>query len=873
MGATASFPAWADRVYGALLLAYPVPFREEHSREMRAAFRSRWHEERREHGVTGLARLWLSVLLDTLSTAARWQSDTLARDLRYAWRTLTDRRSRGFSTAALLTLAIGIGAVTAIFTIVHAVLLAPLPYREPDRVVRLRDTNPSRGIESFTSSAPNFRSWQSAQAFSHLSALRGADSNLADGAEPVRVSGLKVSANFWDMLGIRPVAGRSFLPDEGVPDSVPVAMIGEGLWKRRYGGDMAAIGRTVDVNRVPRVIIGIAPDDVGFASGIDLWLPLNDPVSDDNRGDHQLIVFGRLAPGVTLPQAQEEMSALSSQLEREFPEDNGGWSVVVDPMRRFIVAAEVVQRLRIVMVAVALLLLVAAINVANLQIARSSGRLNEIGVRLALGASRARLVRQMVTESMLLSAMGGAAGIALAWAGVRAAGAWLPASLPRREALAIDLPVLLLAIVCIALTALLTGLLPARLALRADVQEALKSTGRSSTARRSPARHVLVGAQLALATMLVVGAALLTQSLVRLQHVSLGFADPERLLTTRLTRSGSGGEMMDRDRDFFRALIEEVGALPGVTSAAVCSEVPFGESPTAMPIAPDGRSARVPGESIQANWRIVTGGFFRTMQIPLRRGRTFEEGREPWESMILSEGLARRLWPDGRDPIGRQVKLGNNRTYRIVGVVGDVRQLELREDPTPTMYISTSWIVLPTMTLVVRTPTEMAALVQPVRRIVERLDPGQPISAFQTMRSAVATNAAAPRLNAVLVASFAVLALVVAVVGVAGVVGYSVGQRTRELAVRLALGSSPGAAVWHVMRGGLSMCAAGILCGVAAALALGRALSSVLYGVAAHDPPTLVATAIALLAAATLACWLPARRATRISPSRTLREG
>jgi putative ABC transport system permease protein len=332
--------------------------------------------------------------------------------------------------------------------------------------------------------------------------------------------------------------------------------------------------------------------------------------------------------------------------------------------------------------------------------------------------------------------------------------------------------------------------------------------------------------------------------------------------------------MRDRNLAFFNALVEEVRALPGVAAAGLSSEVPFGANTTEMPIAAEGRSPGVPGESIQANWRIVTRDFFRMMQIPLRRGRTFEQDGEPRQSMILSEGLARQLWPDGRDAVGREVKLGNGQTFTIVGVVGDVRQLELaEEEPTPTMYISTSWYLWPTMTLVVRTQTEPTSLAPAIRRAVARLDPHQPVSDFQTMRSVVAANAAEPRLNTVLVASFAGLALLLAVVGVAGVVGYSVGQRTRELAVRLALGASPGQAVRHVMGGGLAMCTFGILCGVGAALALGRALSSVLFGVDAHDPLTLLGTSAALLAAAALACWLPARRATRISPSLTLREG
>jgi putative ABC transport system permease protein len=355
--------------------------------------------------------------------------------------------------------------------------------------------------------------------------------------------------------------------------------------------------------------------------------------------------------------------------------------------------------------------------------------------------------------------------------------------------------------------------------------------------------------------------------------VTLGFADPDHLLTTRITRSDATDEAFGRNRRFFEAVEEEVRALPGVVAAGVSSEVPFGGDDTAMTISPTQSSASLPKGGVQASWRIATGDYFRTLQIPLRRGRLFAPRDEPRKTMVLSEGLARRLWPGGEDPVGRQVQLGNQQVFTVVGVVGDVRQVGLKDDPTPTMYMSTSWYLWPTMTLVVRTQGDPAALAQAVRRRVARLDPRQPVSAFQTLRNAVAASAATPRLHTVLLASFAGLALLLAGVGVAGVVGYAVGQRTRELAVRLALGAAPGRAVWHVMSGGLRVCAVGILCGLAASLALGRALSGVLYGVGAHDPLTLLATAATLLAAAAVACWLPARRATRIDPCVTLREG
>jgi putative ABC transport system permease protein len=875
MGATSRVPVWAERVYAALLRTYPASFREEYAGEMRAAFRSRWREERQAGGPLGMAHLWLAVLLDTLVTAARTHGEVLGRDLRYAVRSLTRRESWSFTGAALLTLALGIGAVTAIFTIVHAVLLAPLPYREPGRVVRIWETQPALGIDSFTASMPNFRSWrESARGFSQLAALRDASSNLTDGREPEHVTGFGITTNLWDLLGIQPVAGRAFTPEDDRPGRGPVAMISEGLWKRRYGGSASALGRTLDVNLVPHVIVGIVPQDVGFATDADLWLPMgHDPELEQNRGDHRLTVVGRLAPGVAFGQAQGDLQRVASQLEREFPDTNKGWSARVAPVRDWIVDAEVGQRLRILLAAVALLLLVAATNVANLQIARAGSRLREIGVRLALGASRARLVRQMLTENLLLATGGGIMGLALAWACVRAAAAVLPVSIPHRDNLSLDLPVLLVAGLCVGVTALLAGLLPARMALRSNVQDALQQAGRSTTGGRSPARHALVAVQLALATLLVVCAALLTQSLVRLQQVALGFADPDHLLTTRITRSDTTDERIGDNREFFDGLVEQVRGLPGVVTAGVSSEAPFGADDTSMAILPVPLAAGVPKEGVQASWRIVTTGYFQTLQVPLRRGRLFAARGEPRKSMVLSEGLARHLWPDGQDPLGREVSLGNGQLFTVVGIVGDVRQLGLKQDPTPTMYMSTSWYLWPTMTLTVRTRIEPAALIPDVRAAVARLDPHQPVAGFQTMRSAIAANAAAPRLNTILLGSFAGLALVLAAVGVAGVVGHTVGQRTRELAVRLALGSTPGQAVRHAMRDALRMCALGILLGLGAALALGPALSSVLYGVGAYDPLTLLLTAAALLAAATAACWLPARRASRISPCVTLREG
>ena len=840
---------------------------------MATAFRHRWRDEREGRGVRGTLWLWATVVADILRTAPAAHAEMLIRDIRYGIRSLTQRRHLPFTSAAVLTLALGIAAVTTIFTVVHAVLFAPLPYRDGDRVVRIIDTSPARGIEEFSTSLPNFESLQQrARSFTSISALSGRTVNLTGSGEPERVPAASVSWNFWETTGLPPLAGRSFVQSEDTGPVPGVVMIGESFWSRRYGRSPAVIGTTIDVNLVPRLIVGIAPQDAGFASDIDIWLPLGrDPEYATHRGDRRLIVLGRLAPGISLDQAKDELTRLAASLEAEFPDANRDWRMDALPARNWIVGDELQQRLRIVLAAVALLLLVAATNVANLQLTRATGRGREIAVRLALGASRPRLVRELVTESLVLCTAGGLAGVALAFAGVRVAAAVLPASIPRLDAISINVPVLLVATACVLLTTILSGLVPATVAVRASVRDALQQAARGTTGTRGRARQLLVAVQIALATALVVAAALLGQSLAGLQRVSLGFADPDRLLTARITRSEATEDSYSRDAAFYKALIDEVRTLPGVISVGLASEVPFGAFDTMMSA---GITPPVPGapvEGIQASWRIVTGDYLRTMQVPVLKGRLLDEWKDPPRSMMVSDSLARRLWPDGRDPVGSRVWLGNRQAYTVVGVVADMRQTGLAGDEAPTMYMSPRWVILPTMALVVRTAGDPQALAQPIRAAVARVDPRQPVADFSTMRSAVAGSVAEPRLNSVLLASFAALALLLASIGVAGVVGYAVGQRAPEIAVRLALGSSPAGAVRLVMRGAMALCAAGIGAGLLIGLGLGRAMSGVLYGIRPHDAPTLVGAACVLMAVALVACWLPARRAARIDAAMALR--
>ena len=862
-----SRPTLAARVYRLVTRIYPAPFREEYDRELESSFRSQLA------GAAGASRVRVAAgaAADVLATAPGMHLDLLRQDLRYAWRTLTARAQRPFAASAVVTLALGTGAAAAVFSVVHAVMLAPLPYRDAAGLVRVYETNAARGITAFSASVPNLDSWRRQVASMTFAAAREAPANLTGRGAALRVTGLAVTANFFETLGLPVVTGRSFSAAEDRPGGPRVALISEGLWQSRYGGAADLVGRSIQVDGVAHAVIGVAPQDVGFSQDVDLWVPLRADPAAESRGDKQLDVVARLVPGVTIAEAESELQAAAAALSREFPADNGGWSARIEPIFDWIVGAELPQRMRLLALAVVLLLAVACASVANLQMARAASRSGEMGVRLALGASRARLLRQTLTESLVLAGAGAATGVALGFAIVHVSRAALPGSIPRLAAVSLNASVLAAALLSTLIVAVISGLLPALLAGRADIREALQHGGRASAgAARAPVRRLLVALQLALSTCLVAGAALLLQSTWHMQRQPLGVSQPERLLTASLTRPQGAEWDLRQDLRFYDAVLAEAGALPGVGTAALSSGVPLARGNTGMEVSST-REAR--GEAlggVQAAWRIVSSGYFDAMGMPMLRGRTFDPS-DPRRSMVISRSLAEQLWPAGEDPVGRTAYLGNGQAMLVVGVTGDVRLGSLVRDPAPAMYFPTSWYVWPTMTLVLRTSGDPAALGASLRGAVARVDPAQPIFDIETMSAIVGRRVAEPRLNATLLAVFAALALSLAAVGVAGVTAFTVARRTPELAVRQALGASPSQAMRLVFASGLKLCAAGILAGIAAALLLGQALAGLLYRVAPRDLPTLAITAATLLAVAGLACWLPARRATRISPAAALR--
>lgn len=856
----------SEKAYAILLYLYPVAFRQEYGRDMCTAFRRRLRDET---GLAGRCLLWLSVISDTLVTASGEHLNMLIQDIRYSLRSL--RTAPAFTIPALMTFALGIGATTAIYSLVYAVLLRPLPFTEPDRLVRISETNVRLHIPDFSSSVLNFLSWQDqTRSFEALAAIGNRSANLTGDGEPQRVLGAAVSANFWHLTGIGLIAGRGFAGEEDVPGNDKVAILSERLWQQRYGGDPAIVGRTILVNSVPRMVVGIAPQDAGYTSRIDLWTPLAPIPAEEERADHEITVLGRLRPGVTIAQADAELNSVAEQLERQYPKSNSGWRVRLTSIKDWIVG-DSRKSLYVMMAAAGLLLLGACANVAALVVTRASARSHEFGVRLALGAGQARIVRQLGTESLVLAFGGGALGILLALGSVRWLATRITDQLPRSTNLALDWPVLLFAVALTVAAGLAFGLLPSWSTRRGDVMMALRKAGRG-TAGSSGAllRSGLVGGQVAVATVLVVVALLLIQSLAHLQKTELGFR-PDHVLTATINLPTAQYPTQEKAEAFYRAVLSEIDALPGVVSAGITSGVPMSGVNTSMPVMPVEKQPGVPEQGIQASWRMATEDYFRALGIPLLRGRLFDAGDTKSPGIILSEDLVRRLWHDGASPVGRQVRLGNGIVFTVVGIVGDVKLTDVREEgPAAAMYFQPFF--MSALTLTIRTTVDPAHLTSAVRNAVRRVDPAQPVSNVRTMDVIVESNIERSRLQTTLLAVFASLALLLGAIGVAGVVAYTVERRTPELAVRLALGATPGQALQIAARAGLIASLSGLASGLLGARALSETLSALLYKVRPDDPTTFASVGTALFAVSIGACWLTARRATRIDPATALKQ-
>ncbi len=796
--------------------------------------------------------------------------EEIARDVRYGFRALA--RNRGFTAVAALALALGIGANTAMFSVAYGVLLRPLPYPDADRITAVFLRYEPRDAEFGTMCIRDYLDWKTAnRAFEEPSIYMTRPFDITGAGEPEQNPGAMVTASFFSTMQVRPFLGRVFTPGEDQPGSTPVAVLAESLWRRRFAASPQVLGRIVSLNGVSTTIVGVMPDSFRFPRpGVALWTNL--PVAPPTRyGPWFYRGVARLRPGVTLAQAQRETNAIALQMMRRNPYYKR-LSMPVVGLRDALVGS-VRRPLLILLGAVGLVLLVAIVNVANLMLARATVREREMALRLSLGAARGRLIRQLLTESVLLAAIGGAGGLLAAYAAIHLLRAWNPGNLPFLDSVQLDGRALALTMLISLVTGLLFGLVPAFQTASTDLNSTLKEGGRGSggTARHRT-RAALAIAEVALSLMLLTGAGLLFRSFVRLQSVSGGFsAPPERLLTIPISPSDRKYRDPNAGLRYYGQVLERARRFPGVESAALTDSLPPTAQADADTFTLEGQTLP-PGEINPIVTHATAGdGYFETMGVPLRRGRTFA-GRDRAESTpvaIVSESMARRFF-GGRDPVG--MRLGYSGTWlTIVGVVGDVKYLGLQKDSDAAYYLPFAQSYSTRMYLVVRTNEDANALAQSLRRELQAVDPGVTLDRTVTMRQALASSTAQPRFDTMLLAVFAGIALALAAVGIYGVVAYSVAQRTHEIGVRMALGAAP-SDVWGMVIGQAArMALAGIAIGVAGALGLTRLLGALLFGTSATDPLTFVAVAAVLLIVAMAAAFVPARRATRIPPVVTLR--
>jgi predicted permease len=808
--------------------------------------------------------------------------DVLRRDVRFAARALI--KTPAFTIAAVLALALGIGATTAILSVVNAVLLRPLPYADSDRlVVILHDgRNPV---------APaNFLDWrQQTKSFTDIAAAEYWTPNLTGVDEPEHIFGLRMTAGMIPMLGIAPMLGRTFTPDDDTPGNEHVAVISYGLWQRRFAGDRDVVGHQVQLEGQPFTIIGVMPASFQFApfwaTRAELWAPLALGQRSASRGGNSLRIFARLRPGITFEQARADLGAVTARLEREYPGTNRG--VTIEALKQKVVG-NIRTPLLVLLVAVAFVLLIACANVAHMLLARATARQKELAVRAALGATRGRLIAQMLAESALLAACGGVAGLLLARWGVRALIAASPAIIPRIANVTVDGRVLSMTILITAATAIVFGLIPALRAARVDLAETFKDGDRGSSdgQSRHRLRSGLVASEFALALVLLIGAGLMLRSFSALQRIDPGF-DPRDVVTMTISTSGTKEGAPQLRQAFFNDALARVRAIPGLESASYINHLPIAGDEWGFPFFVEGRPKPKPGDAPTATYRVVFPGYFHTMRIPLLRGRDVadvdREGAQ--DVVVINEFMAKKHWP-GEDAIGKRITLGDGPSVTIVGIAKNAVRDQWSAPAAEEVFVpfaQTQGFLTDAgshygyLTLVARaacngrSACDAATFAVPIVAAVRGIDRNVPISEVQTMSAVVAQATAEPRFYVVLLAAFAAIAVVLAAVGIYGVMSYSVSRRTHEIGIRIALGAEPSTVLRFIVRQGMTLAFIGATAGLVAAFALTRLMHGLLYGVGATDPTTFVAVTAALCAVALAASYVPARRATRIDPLVALR--
>jgi putative ABC transport system permease protein len=800
--------------------------------------------------------------------------DSLWQDLRFGLRSLAHHP--GTTALALVMLALGIGANSAIFSVVSGVLQKPLPYPDPAQLVAVIDSAPQLGFPRFAASPPNFHDWhEQNHVFGSLAAFNRGRYALSGEGRPEAVSGAAVSGDFFRVLGLPPRLGRFLVPFDDRPGGEPVVVLSSELWHRRYGGDPEILNRRITVDGRPYTVVGIAPPDFAVPAKCQLWVPLALDYGKEHRGAHYLTVMARLGRGVSLERAQADMSALAGRLERQYPDSNSGWGVTVARWQELMVE-DVRPAIATLQRAVWVVLLIACANIANLLLSRMGAREREIALRAALGASRTRLVRLIVAESVLLFAAGGALGLLLAWWGTRALLLLSPDAIPRAEGIGIDGRVLAYTLVVVLATGVACGLVPALSAVGRRLQGALKEGGQAMSAGRRGrlVRNLLVVFEVTAALVLLIGAGLLIRSFARLQSVDPGFK-PQGVLTATLSLPETRYPDDSRQASFYRQALERIRALPGVEHAASVFPLPLSGGGFVLHFEVQGRPVSKPGQAQEANVRFVSPELFDTLRIPLLKGRPFtardDENGQP--VVIVNRAMAAKFWP-GQDPLGQRLTFGNpakGKWLTVIGVVGDVRDTQLSRQPEATAYRPQFQQPASDAALVVRTTRRPQALVEPLRQVVQEIDRDLPLDKVQTYEEVVAGSLAQNRVKTVLLAIFAGLALLLAAGGIYGVVSYAVSQRVHELGIRIALGASRPEVLSLILSQGMRVVGIGLALGLALSWATARLLASQLFEVSVDDPLTYLGVPLLLAAVALAANWLPALRATRVDPLEALR--
>lgn len=804
----------------------------------------------------------------------------LWQDVRYGLRMLA--KQPGFTLVAVLTLALGIGANTAIFSVVNAVLLEALPYGNADRLVMVWEKSQRRAQNVIN--LGNFFDWKAqSNSFADMAAFADFRTNLTGSGEPIELPAQVCTDNLFNVLGVQPILGRTFTPADGKEGATNVVVLSYGLWQRRFGGDPQVVGRKLILNNNENTVIGVLPPDFKWhiignsitSQPAELWAPWAISEQMKLRRGRFASAVARLKPGVSLTQARADMDTLQVRLIEQYKDFNTGWGVNVVPLREQF-AGELRPALRVLMGAVGFVLLIACANVANLLLARAAARQKEIAVRAALGAGRGRIVRQLLTESVMLAVLGGAAGLLLAWWGTELLVSLSPPELGALQGLKISAPVLGFTFAVALLTGVLFGLVPALEASNLKLSETLKEAGRSlgGSTRSQRLRSALVVAEVALALVLLVGAGLLMRSFMRLQAAGTGF-NSENMLTMRVALPGRKYNDNPKRINFFTQAVTQMQTLPGVESAGVINYLPFAGPGAGTGFEIEGKPPSLPGQGLVTGVCVSDQNFFQAMQIPLKRGRMFteQEVKEPRHVVVVNEALAKKYFPN-EDALGQRVTIAmmnENVPNEIIGIVADVKHAQLDKEAEPMSYWPIAELPYTSMTFVLRTKGEPLNTVAAARNVIQTLDPQQPVADVRTLESLLGKSIARQRFNTLLLAVFAAVALLLSAIGIYGVMAYAVTQRTHELGIRAALGASATDIQRLVLGQGMRLAVAGVALGLVAALILTRLVKTLLFNLSATDPLTFAGVAVLLTAVALLACFLPARRAAKVDPLVALR--